>query len=75
MLIFCMQVHSPLHGQHSKPCASAKRFYSDYVINELWNSVARNSTLVIASEELEKYPESVWEKVGNTCITKYNIEL
>jgi hypothetical protein len=39
-------------------------YYGEYLEYELWKYVDRNSTLVIASEQLEQSPEIVWKKIA-----------
>lgn len=44
------------------PCALAKNLYRHY-LNFLWSHTSRDSTLVVASEELERDPARIWNRL------------
>lgn len=48
----------------SRPCANAGGYYSEFLVLVLWHAVPINQTLVIASEELESQPFTIWERVA-----------
>lgn len=55
-------VKNPLFNK--RPCIYAGGYYSEFLQLNLWKNVDRNSTLVMASEELEADPIAIWNKVS-----------
>ena len=63
---------SPLHDTMKRPCANAGGYFSEYLQFVLWRDIGgkfstratdAQHTLVIASEDLEKDPFAVWQRV------------
>ena len=54
-----------------KPCINAGGYYSEYLSAHLTSRNLQNHTIVIASEELDKYPLQVAQRVARTV--HYNI--
>lgn len=74
-----MYNESPLHKgppDMSHPCRYAGGYYSEFLALFMLKSVPANQTLVLASEELEAKPLSVWVKVSHRIkqITGLSIE-
>jgi hypothetical protein len=44
----------------------AEAYYTEYLEYTIWKNIPRNQTLVIASEQLENNPKSVWKRVVKT---------
>jgi hypothetical protein len=59
-------VVQPFYHPMEKPCINAGGYYSEYVAVNLYSRQLHNHTLVIASEELDRYPVSVAMRVAAT---------
>ena len=63
------KVNSPLKGK--RPCEEAKNVFRSYV-QELWGAVDDEASMVMASEDLEKSPEVIWNRLATKIGLPFN---
>jgi hypothetical protein len=65
-------VVQPFYYPMERPCINAGGYYNEYIGMHLHSRQLQNSTILIASEELEAFPMAVARRVAH--IIRYNID-